>query len=319
MPTKPKAKILIVDGMNASRRLLARHLAHHGYQVIEAPDPAMGREMAVVNLPDLVITDVRFNGTEGVSLIQALRSVSALDATPILIASPVEDDATVVAALHAGANDYVVKPVAFSVLKARVATQLRGKAILDEIKRRRSESEMLLATLHEVTESSSLEEVLFRLTQRLGRLMTASRCSIITVSERRRTGIIAASMEDPRARGVHLDLSRYPEIIEAVHSKSAVVVDDESHPELRAELGEVFRIKQLASILTVPVTFRDEILGVLTMHVREGEPALTDDHVQFVKLVACAIGGIVRTAGRLEGLAPAAPERPKLTVVASAA
>lgn len=311
MAATTKPKILIVDSMNGARRIVARHLTNHGFQTLEACDVASGREMAVVNLPDVIVTDVRLAGLDAVPMIRALRSVPALDATPIVVTSAVGDDKTMVAAIQAGASDYVVKPVALDVLRARLGAQLRAKKLHDEVRARRRESEILFETLHAATESGTVDEILFRITQRLGRMMTASRCSIIAVNDRRRIGTIAASMEDPRARGIQLDLSRYPEVLEAVRGRTAVLVDDESRVDLRNELSEVFRAKAVASILTVPIAFRDEILGVLTMHVREGEPRLTEDHVRFLCMVAFAIGGIVHNARRLETLAVA---RPPLTV-----
>ena len=216
MAATTKPKILIVDSMNGARRIVARHLTNHGFQTLEACDVASGREMAVVNLPDVIVTDVRLAGLDAVPMIRALRSVPALDATPIVVTSAVGDDKTMVAAIQAGASDYVVKPVALDVLRARLGAQLRAKKLHDEVRARRRESEILFETLHAATESGTVDEILFRITQRLGRMMTASRCSIIAVNDRRRIGTIAASMEDPRARGIQLDLSRYPEVLEAV-------------------------------------------------------------------------------------------------------
>lgn len=307
MPASTKPKILIVDSMNGARRIVARHLTNHGFQTLEASDASSGREMAVVNLPDVVLTDVRLGGIDALPLIRALRAVPALDSTPIVVSSAVGDDKTIVAAIQAGASDYIVRPVALEVLRARLGAALRAKKHQDELRARRRESEILFETLHAATESGTIDEILFRITHRLGRMMTASRCSIISVNQRRRVGTIAASMEDPRARGIQLDLSRYPEVLEAVRSRHAVLVDDETRVDLRAELTEVFRAKGVASILTVPIAFRDEILGVLTMHVREGEPRLTEDHVRFLSMVAFAIGGIVHNARRFEALAVAAP------------
>ena len=300
-----RAKILVIDDQAPVRRLVTRFLGTKGYQVLEASDGEMGRDMAVVNLPDLVITDLRMPRMDGLSLVRALREHPEMSGTPILVMSALEDNGTMIAALEAGASDYVTKPLVFEVLHARIAAQLRFKQLHDELKRQRRESELLFDTLHEVTESASLGEILFRITQRLGLMMTASRCSIIAVNERRGIGTITASMEDAKARGLQLDLARYPEVLQAVRTLQPVLIDDRSETALRSELGEVFRVKQVASILAVPVVFRGQVLGVLTMHVRTGEPTLNEHHVRFVNMVACAIGGMVHTAHRLETLATA--------------
>ena len=118
--------ILIVDDEPAILRALFTVLDAHGYATIEAQSGERAVARVASNTPDLVILDLGLPDIDGLEVIRRIRSFDA--GTPILVLSAHGDDASKVAALDAGADDYVPKPFSMPELLARVRTALRHGA-----------------------------------------------------------------------------------------------------------------------------------------------------------------------------------------------
>jgi two-component system KDP operon response regulator KdpE len=118
------ARILVVDDERQITRVLRTTLETHTYQVAIAQDGIDALRAYESFRPDLVITDLSMPNMDGVELTKALRTRGA---TPIIVLSVREQDATKIAALDAGADDYVTKPFSMPELLARIRVQLRRK------------------------------------------------------------------------------------------------------------------------------------------------------------------------------------------------
>jgi two-component system KDP operon response regulator KdpE len=118
------SRILVVDDERQITRVLRTSLESHGYQVAIAADGVEALRLFDTFHPDLVITDLSMPNMDGVQLTRELRGRSR---TPIHVLSVREQDMTKVAALDAGANDYVTKPFSMPELLARVRVQLRAQ------------------------------------------------------------------------------------------------------------------------------------------------------------------------------------------------
>jgi DNA-binding response OmpR family regulator len=81
-----------------------------------------GLQEAVENRPDIVVLDLGLPDIDGCTLLTMLRSVSQV---PVIVATARDDEAEIVRALDAGADDYVVKPFAADQLDARIRAVLR--------------------------------------------------------------------------------------------------------------------------------------------------------------------------------------------------
>lgn len=116
------ARILVIDDEPQIRRFLRIALAAQGYEVIEADGARTGLAAAALRTPDLVILDLGLPDQDGKEAIKALRDWSKV---PLLVLSVRSDEQEKVAALDAGANDYVTKPFGIGELLARVRVLLR--------------------------------------------------------------------------------------------------------------------------------------------------------------------------------------------------
>jgi len=126
-PDKPL--VLIIDDEPQIRRLLTVTLEANSYRVLAAATGQEGLVLAAQHRPAVVILDLGLPDLSGQEVLRRLREWSE---TPILILSVQDDEAGKVAALDAGADDYVTKPFNTSELLARLRVALRHASKQDD-------------------------------------------------------------------------------------------------------------------------------------------------------------------------------------------
>ena len=114
--------ILVVEDEAAIRRFVRLALGAEGHTVHEADSVARGLIEAGTRRPDLVVLDLGLPDGDGIEVIRGLRSWSTV---PVIVLSARSQEADKIAALDAGADDYLVKPFGAGELMARVRAQLR--------------------------------------------------------------------------------------------------------------------------------------------------------------------------------------------------
>jgi two-component system KDP operon response regulator KdpE len=115
-------RILVVDDDAQIVRALEINLRAHGYEVTTAATGEEALTAAVAQVPDVVLLDLGLPGLDGLDVIRGLRIWTSI---PIIVLSAREGDSSKVAALDAGADDYVTKPFSISELLARTRATLR--------------------------------------------------------------------------------------------------------------------------------------------------------------------------------------------------
>jgi CheY-like chemotaxis protein len=121
----PRPTVLVVDDILENRDILARRLEKRGYRVLQAEDGYRALDLAGGDTPDLVLLDIMMPGITGMEVLERLRRRWSRFEMPILMVTGKDDSGAIVEALALGANDYVIKPVDFPVLLARVQAQMQ--------------------------------------------------------------------------------------------------------------------------------------------------------------------------------------------------
>lgn len=111
-------RILIVEDDADTNRFVARGLTELGHQIVASGDGRDGLFQATEGGFDALVVDRMLPGLDGLSLVKALRATG--DTTPVLMLTAIDGIADRVEGLEGGADDYLVKPFAFSELAARV-------------------------------------------------------------------------------------------------------------------------------------------------------------------------------------------------------
>lgn len=121
-----RARILVVEDEPEIRRFVRMTLESEGHEVFEAATLQRGLIEAGSRRPELAVVDLGLPDGDGVELTRDLREWSA---APVIVLSARSGEADKVAALDAGADDYLVKPFGAAELLARVRAQLRRQAL----------------------------------------------------------------------------------------------------------------------------------------------------------------------------------------------
>jgi len=119
------AMILVVEDEQPIRRFLRAALESHGYRVKESGTASDGILQARMQRPDLVLLDLGLPDADGLDVAKAIRAESSI---PIVVLSARGQEHDKVAALDAGADDYLTKPFGVNELAARIRVALRHSA-----------------------------------------------------------------------------------------------------------------------------------------------------------------------------------------------
>jgi two-component system KDP operon response regulator KdpE len=122
MPKDSGLRVLVVDDELAVRRFLRTSLQAHGYSIFEAHNGEQALSEVVSKRPDMLILDLGLPDIDGVEVTRRLREWSDV---PILILSVQDQEKNKIAALDAGADDYLTKPFGLGELMARMRVAIR--------------------------------------------------------------------------------------------------------------------------------------------------------------------------------------------------
>jgi len=120
--TEPRTVIVAIEDDPQIRRFLRTGLESHGFQIHEAETGEQGLAEAANRRADLVILDLGLPDMDGVEVVRRIREWSAL---PVIVLSARATETDKVAALDAGADDYLTKPFGLGELLARIRVALR--------------------------------------------------------------------------------------------------------------------------------------------------------------------------------------------------
>ena len=125
-PGPPAPLVLLIEDEPAVRRYLKAGLTSQGYRYLEAATGAEGARLAAQHVPDVILLDLGLPDRDGMEVLREIRQWSAI---PVVVLTARDQESQKVAALDAGADDYLTKPFGFGELLARLrAVQRRAAA-----------------------------------------------------------------------------------------------------------------------------------------------------------------------------------------------
>lgn len=312
------ARILVADDDPSVLESLSGVLRDSGFDVCSAT----GRDSLFLEiqkaLPDLLLLDVIMPGTDGVQLLQELKSDKRWSDIPVLMVSSLSPDEMTEKTFGLGAADFIRKPFRPRELIARVQAQLRMHRILQstqaalvsteaELHRARDDAEnrrKVVDILHEVTGDLSSDEIYHILARRVARALSLSRCSVILAAPGDKVGIVATAFDNPALRNFEIHLDRYPEIRAALDHGHPVLVEDlQSNPlyaDIRKEWLANGTTVPIRSVIALPFTLGKVQAGVFFLRRMADEPPLTNADVEFADAVIKAAVAAIHRAQLIE-------------------
>ncbi len=153
MPT-----ILIVEDEAKMRRLLELNLGEDGFTTLSAGDAETGLKLLRENTVDLVVTDLKLPGMNGLEFLQAIKCQNA--ALPVVVMTAFGTVETAVEAMKAGASDYVLKPFSLSEMRMVIRKELDVHNLREENRSLREALGKKYAHPNIVARSAKMQEVL---------------------------------------------------------------------------------------------------------------------------------------------------------------
>jgi DNA-binding NtrC family response regulator len=124
------AAILIVEDEAKMRRLLELNLGEDGFTIFSAGDAETGLKLLHQNSIDLVLTDLKLPGMDGLEFLQAVKRQNA--ALPVVVMTAFGSVETAVEAMKAGASDYVLKPFSLTEMRLVIHKELDVRNLREE-------------------------------------------------------------------------------------------------------------------------------------------------------------------------------------------
>ena len=129
-------RILVVDDVPDNRDILTRRLSRRGFEILEADNGTQALEIVRREKLDLVLLDIMMPDIQGTEVVRRIRQTRSQTELPIIMVSAKTLSEDVAESLELGANDYVIKPVDFTMALARIRAQLDRKRAAEEVARR---------------------------------------------------------------------------------------------------------------------------------------------------------------------------------------
>ena len=144
LPQAPR-RILIVDDIEDNRVVLDRHLRRSGFATELCCDGMTAlSQISSPEPPDLILLDWMMPGLSGLETLKAIRERYDENQMPVIMCTAIGEETSVVVAIQAGANDFVMKPINFPILMARLRSQLMRKTAMDMLQREKTDLENVL-------------------------------------------------------------------------------------------------------------------------------------------------------------------------------
>ena len=153
-----KGSILIVEDEAKMRRLLELNLEEDGFVTRSAADAESGLKLLQADMADLVITDLKLPGMNGLEFLQSVKRMNV--ATPVIVMTAFGTVETAVDAMKAGASDYVLKPFSLDEMRMVVRKELDTRRLREENRSLREALQKRFEHPNIVARSAKMQEVL---------------------------------------------------------------------------------------------------------------------------------------------------------------
>lgn len=294
------SKILAVDDSNAILCLISDIFSSE-HEVIKASNGKEGVEKAFSEMPDIVLMDVNMPVMDGIAATRTIKEDPRTRGLPVILLTGLGGEESTVMGLDAGADDYIGKPFNVKILKARIRSHLRSKALYDSLEQAYKDMDIILDITKKTTSTLNISQVLHTITEKISKYLNLYRCSVVLVDDDTRHGLIVASSDDPEIGGLCIYLDKYPEIMKVLETRETVVVDDvNSDPVMagvRIEMNLPFR-----SLMVVPIIFKDKIIGTFFLRATKRSGGFSMREVDFCRMIANASSSAIKNSALFEKL-----------------
>lgn len=154
----------------------------------------------------------------------------------------------------------------------------------------------LLEIATALTSPKTNEDVLHILVSVIAKVVDVVRCSVILATPNQTEAQVVATHENPEITNLSIDLSKYPEIAEAVQSGQSVLIEDVACDARMSAVVPYLKHLDICSILVIPITYREHVLGTLFLRTSRPRRPFSPNEWLFcqtaAKMAANALSGL---------------------------
>jgi PAS domain S-box-containing protein len=293
--------ILVVEDDAASREVVVELLAQNGLPAVAVADGQAALEWLEGELPSVVLLDLMMPRLDGYEVLTRMRADPRLAELPVVVMTAFDSDEEVHRAFASGADDYVHKPLRSAELVARVRGQMRIRDYVERLGHRERDLRTVVELIQTLASRLDIREILFTLVTRLAEIAKVDRCSLVLLGERSDVGYVVATSDDEQLRDLPINLTKYPEIQEALTSGSTLVIRDAASHRLLDAVRQRDGVVGFASLALLPLVHEGRPMGVLFLRARR-RVAFTDDEMTLLQTVSNATAISLRNARILQDL-----------------
>ncbi len=185
LTTRPHGagRVMVVDDNEDNRDLFCMVLEGAGYEVIGAGDGAEALQLIKQAPPDLLVLDLMMPNLNGYQVTELMKADADLPFIPIIIVTAKHETQDKVKGLELGVDDYLIKPVNYPELLARVKSLLRLKQTQDALSAERNKLELLYEVSNYLNSSLDVDVILARTLEKTVEALDASTGSIMLLDD----------------------------------------------------------------------------------------------------------------------------------------
>ena len=291
-------RILIADADTLLGRKLGDFLKDRGFKTRVAVDGSGAVSLVQNWKPHFVVYDLMLPDLNALEFLnqREKKQIEVPKETAIMVVSNHAAPGNVNIALHAGATDFLIKPVAYEDILARLAFHMQKRKKTVEVSAdtdKRGDYYLYLAEMilrKSLSGERATVDLLYDLLNMEALAIQAVRCSLIQTHREEMTGTVLRSSDDRDFSGFGIQLQKYPEVTSVLQSEKLVAIEDLSGNDIMAEVKKDFKKISFNSMVVCPVWVRDEIFGVISARRKEDAPDLSDADIRFCQIIAHTCG-----------------------------
>ncbi len=293
--------VLVVDDDTVSRHVLIQALANAELPHVAVGSGAEALEQIERVQPSIVLLDLVMPPPDGYQILRILRARPETRDLPVVVLTALEGDEEIARVFEAGADDFVRKPFKPVELVARIRGQLRIRGFVEALAKKELDGRLVLELTQALASNLDFRGILFTVVQRIAEVAKVDRVSIVLVREAGDVGYVVAASDDETLRDLPIDLSKYPEILQVLSSREALVIPDvATHPLLDIVRHEGHK-SAFSSLAILPILYEGRPMGVLFLRARHAF-TFGDRELALCRTVSSAMAIALRNARVMQTL-----------------
>ena len=249
--------ILVVDDDKFFRTVLTDALRNE-YNVFEAAGGEEATKMVPIVCPDLILLDIEMPDRNGIDVCKELKNDGKYKYIPIILVTSRSKNQDIMLGLHAGADDYLTKPIYLPEVVARVDSHLNSNNYCDYLEY--SDLSMILDLYNSIAVSRNPKNILRTVVKKLSSYIKNARFSVVKIDENGEMSVKVSSDLDDGPE-LPIEMSRYPEIKLASVTKKAVVINDITKSPIMSSVRGFVENTEFQTILIIPIVRKQIAIG----------------------------------------------------------